>query len=127
MALASAGARSPGFSIGPSAYSPLLGQLRVIDVRVLERRPNRCAIDTAVVTIRHTLNVHDFLVIRAVVVHHRAEECDGGRCPQDARRMHQVAVRLNVHGEAAMRTIGQGGAHGRRQRVADAGAAEIPR
>ena len=45
------------------------------------------------------------------------------RGPQNSRRVHQVAVALNVDGQAAVLAVGQRRAHGRWRAVADAVAA----
>src|SRR5262249_19693571 len=54
----------------------------VIDVRVLYPRPNARACDATLVTIGHALQMHDLLVICAIIVHHAQERdvmvC---RCP----------------------------------------------
>ena len=79
------------------------------------------AIHAAIVLVRHALHLHHFLMIGAVVVHdaqQRNAVMRGG--PQDSRRIHQVAVALDVDREPAMLAIGQRRAHRGRRAVADA-------
>ena len=55
------------------------------------------ALAAAVVPVRHALEVHELLVVRAVVVHHREQRdlvLGGG--PQHAGRVHEVAVGLDA-------------------------------
>ncbi len=68
--------------------------------------------------------MHHFLVVAAVVVHH-GELRDLVLCrrPQHARRIHQVAVGLDVDRDAAEVAVGERGAHRGRRAVADAEAA----
>ena len=63
-----------------------------------------CALSTPRLrALRHPLDVHHFLVIRAVVVHH-AQQRDAvvRRRPERARRVHQIAVGLDAHREPAV-------------------------
>src|SRR5712692_3981703 len=98
-------------------------QLRVMDVGVLERRADVGAGDAAIVAVAHALQVHDLLVVRAVVVHdtqHRDAVMGGG--PQNARRVHQIAVVLDTDGKSPMFAVGERGPHGRGRTVPDSGA-----
>ena len=84
--------------------------------------------DAALVAVGHALDVHHFLVIRAVVVHHRQQrDLVMRRRPQHAGRVEQVAVALDVHRQPAVLLVGQRAAHGRRRAVADAAPPESPR
>ncbi len=69
----------------------------------------------------HVLDVHALLMIGAIVVHD-AEQRDlvmrGG--PQDAGRVVQIAVALDVDGQAAVFAVGQRRADRGRSAVADA-------
>ena len=82
------------------------------------------AVDAALAPVGHALDAHDLLMIGAVVVHHVEDRqaADGGR-PQDARRIHQIAVGIDRDGDAAMLLVGDRGARRRRRAIADAGAA----
>ena len=72
----------------------------------------------------HALDVHDFLVIGAVVVHHRQQRNPVmRRGPQDAGRVHQIAVGLDADDEASVLLVRERRADGRRSAVADACAA----
>ena len=56
----------------------------------------------------HTLEVHDFLMIRTVVVHHEQHRnAMVRRSPKCARCHHEVAVILNAHAEPAVLTMRQ--------------------
>ena len=81
-----------------------LRDLREVDVRILDRRPDVSARDAAIVPVGHALQVHDFLVIRAVVVHHR-QDGDPVVCrrPQHSWRIHQVAVALDRQADHRLR------------------------
>src|SRR5215470_18860382 len=48
-------------------------QSGVVDVRVFDGRPDPCRRDAALVPVGHALNVHDLLMIGAVVVHDREQ------------------------------------------------------
>jgi hypothetical protein len=47
--------------------------LREVDVGIVDRRADVRARDAALMAIGHALQVHQLLVIRAVVVHHREQ------------------------------------------------------
>src|SRR5215831_2886735 len=68
--------------------------------------------------------MHDLLVVGAVVVHD-GEERDAvvGAGPEDAGSVHQVAIVLDVDGEAAVLAVSDGRPEGRGGTVADARAA----
>src|ERR1700674_5128212 len=68
--------------------------------------------------------MHKLLMIRTVVVHN-VQDWDAVMCccPQDARRIHQIAVALNVYGKAAMLPVGEGSTDGGWCVVAHAGGA----
>ena len=101
-----------------------LRDLREVDVRILDRRPDVRARDAAVVPVGHALQVHDLLVIRAVVVHHREQRNPVmRRRPPHAGRVHEVAVALNRHRQPAVLLVRERGADRRGRAVADAGAA----
>ena len=72
--------------------------------------------DTPLVPIRHPLDVHDFLVIAPVVVHH-AEKRDAvmRSRPQRSRRIHEIAILLDADREPAMLAVSERCAHGRGQ------------
>src|SRR5215831_3932388 len=75
----------------------------------------------AVAEVGQALDVHDLLVIAAVVVHHREQrDLVLRRGPQHARCVHEVAVGLDADGEAAEVAVGKRGTHRRRRAVADA-------
>lgn len=59
------------------AHAP--GDHREIEIGVFQLGADAGAVDAAVVTRRHALDVHDFLMTGAVVVHHR-EDGDTSQC-----------------------------------------------
>src|SRR5207247_1782500 len=62
----------------------------------------------AVMQRRHALQMHELLMVRAVVVHdvkNRNPVMRGG--PQNTRRVEQVSVRLERHREESLLTIGK--------------------
>ena len=108
--------------IGPSrVHSHALRDLGEIDVGIGHRGADHRAIDAAARAVRHALHLHQLLVIGAIIVHHREKRnVVMRRSPQHARRVHQVAIVLNIHREAAVFLVGQRRAHCRRRAVADA-------
>src|SRR5262245_16389606 len=103
-------------------------KLVILDVGVLDAGADRTHVAAqaghAVAEVGQALDVHDLLVIAAVVVHHRKQRdlvLRGG--PQHARCVHEVAVGLDADGEAAEVAIGERGTHRRRRAVTDAVAA----
>src|ERR1035437_10112827 len=90
-------------------------QLVILDVRVLDAGAGRAHIIAqardAVVEVGQALDVHDLLMVAAVVVHHgEKRNFMPRRGPQHARRVHQIAVGLDAHGEPAEIAVGERGA-----------------
>src|SRR5207247_10386160 len=81
-------------------------------------------LDAALAPVRHALKMHDLLMVGAVVPHdgeHR--NLMMRRRPERARRIHGVAVVLDIDAEPLVRfTMRERGAHRRGQTVTDAGA-----
>src|SRR5579862_5744754 len=50
-------------------HAHTLSQFRIIDGRIDQRRADGCASDSSGMLIRHDLNLHDFLMVGAVIVH----------------------------------------------------------
>ena len=104
----------------------------VLDVRIHDAGAHRphvaAAVDDAVPEVGQALHVHQFLVVAAVVVHHRQQrDFVLGRGPQHAGRIHQVAIRLEAHRKAPEVAVGERRAYRGRCAVTDAvtaGAAE---
>jgi len=98
-----------------------LGDLGVIDVGIVKGRADSAVINPALVPVGHTLEVHELLMIRAIVVHD-AQERDlvmrGG--PQDSRGVHDIAIILEVDSQASVLSIGKRRTGGGRSAVADA-------
>src|SRR5262249_33781006 len=91
------------------------------DVWIADRGGDMPTVHPALTPSRHTLQVHDLLMIGAVVVHDGEHRYLMVRArPDRAGRIHAVAVRLDVHGEAPMFLVRNRGAHRRRQIVSDA-------
>ena len=75
-------------------------------------------VGSAIATARHLLNEHHLLVIRAIVVHERQQrDLVVNRRPENARRIVQIAVGLNVDRESTVPSVGQRGADRRRGAV----------
>ena len=71
--------------------------------------------------------MHDFLVVAAVVVHHRKQRnLVPRRRPQHAGRVHEVAIRLEADRDAAEVAVGERRADGGGRRIADAVAPRAP-
>ena len=69
-------------------------------------------INAALVPGGHTLDVHDLLVIGAVVVHDGKQgDAVVSRGPQHARRVHEIAIALGIDHQAAMLLMSQRGAY----------------
>jgi hypothetical protein len=78
-------------------------------------------LDAALMPIGHPLNVHHFLMVGSVVMHHRQQrDAVVRRRPKDPVGIHQVPVRLRVNVEPAVLPVGQCGTHRGRGRKADA-------
>ena len=109
-----AGPSSFGLVIGPCEWTPIpCADPCEVDIRIVDGRPDGRTRDAALVPIRHPLDVHDLLMVRAVVVH-QGEQRDlvmRGR-PPDTRRVEEVAVALNVHRDSALLLVGERTAHG---------------
>src|SRR5262249_53957051 len=104
--------------------TPRGGELGGIDIRVLHRRAVRRAIHGAFVETRHLLEVHHFLVIGAVVVHHDQDrDLVMRRGPEHAGPVHEIAVVLDRHREDALVAVGERRADRRGRAVADTRAA----
>ena len=100
-----------------------LGDLREIDIGVLERAPDLRPIDAAIVPVRHALHVHDFLMIGTIVEHDRQQrDAMVRRGPQDSRGKQQIPVALDVHRQPAVFAVGESRANGGRGVVAHAAA-----
>ena len=86
--------------------------------------PMPARVDVAIGASGHGRDEHDLLMIAAVVVHD-GEQRDlvMRRGPQHAGSVVQIAVVLDVDGQAAVFLVGQRRAHRRRSAVADAVAA----
>ena len=99
---------------------------RVVDIGIRDLGSDFALVDVdaAIVLVGHALQLHDLLMIRAVVVHH-GEQRDammrGG--PQDSVSHHQIAVGLNGNAEPAMFLVGDGGSQRGRRKITDAFAA----
>src|SRR6202040_780822 len=93
------------------------------DVGVFDRRADAGARDSALVPIGHTLQVHTFLMVSAVIVNEgRHGDAVMRRCPQYAGAIHQISVALDIHRESAELLISKTGAHGLRRAMTFAGA-----
>jgi len=108
-----------------------LGELAIVDVGIVDAGADRAhvlaGVDDAIAEVRHALHVHDFLVVAAVVVHHREQRnLVPRRRPPHAGRVHEIAIRLEAgrrgdrraavprgHGEEALR--GQRRRHGKEE------------
>src|SRR6185503_19483952 len=76
--------------------------------------------DAALMSIGHPLDVHDLLMVGAVVVHHAQEwnpVMRGG--PQRSRGVHEVTVILNADAQPAMLPMSERRAHRNRQPASD--------
>src|SRR6202522_4694805 len=74
-----------------------------IDRRIVDHRPYFCAVDPALASIRHPLNMHELLVVGAVVMH----DVENGnavmrRRPHNAGSVQQISIVLNVDAQAPM-------------------------
>ena len=68
------------------------------------------AVYAAIMPVRGNLDFHHFLVICAIIVHDgQQRNAMMRRRPKYTGSVHQVAVRLDVDGEASTRLIGQRG------------------
>jgi len=79
------------------------------------------AIYAAAVAIRHNLHLHHLLMIGAIVVHdgeQRNAVMRGG--PENSRRVHQIAVALDVHRQAAVLAVRESRANRGWRAIADA-------
>ena len=66
----------------------------------------------ALIAVGHTLQVHQFLVIRAIVAHNEQHRNAVMRCrPECARRVHHVAVVLHFYEQSPVLAVRQRGAH----------------
>src|SRR5206468_3510321 len=101
-----------------------LRKLRVVDVRIPDRGADVWILDAALAPIGHALEMHDLLMVGAVVPH------DGEhgnlvmrRRPERAWGIHGVAVVLEVDAKPPVRfAMRKRGAHCCRQTVTDTGA-----
>ncbi len=72
----------------------------------------------------HALDVHEFLVVRAIVLHDLQERnMVMGHGPQNSRGIHHVSVTVDADGQPAMLLVRKRGARGSRRAVALARAA----
>src|ERR1700730_9280878 len=114
-----------GIGNGPFAiHAHALRQLGVLDIRRGDGGADIGAIDAAVMPVGHDLHLHHFLMIAAIIVHHAEQRnlvMRGG--PEDAGRVHQIAVTLDIYREAAVFAIGERGADGGGRTVANSVAA----
>ena len=80
-----------------------LRYLCVVDVRSSDGSSDIAVRDAAAVPVGHDLDLHNLLMVRAVVVHD-AQERDFvmRRRPQDSWGVHQIAIVLNIDGQAAI-------------------------
>src|SRR5262245_38415952 len=98
-----------------------IGELRIAHERIADRGRDVPPVHAAITPRGHALQMHDLLMISAVVVHDRGHRnAMMGQGPQRARRVHAVAVRLNVDREPAHLLVAERSADRRRQIVADA-------
>ena len=104
-------------------------QLGIIDIRLGHGGADAGAIDAAIVPVGHDLHLHHFLMIGAVVVHHGEQRnVVMRRGPQNSGGIHQIAVILDIHREAAVFPVGERRAHRGGRAVTDAvaaGAADV--
>ena len=104
--------RAEIFGIGDRAFpvdSESLRDLSEIDIRIGERRSHDSVFDAAIPLIAHALHVHQFHVVTTIVEHH-AQQWNAMVCgrPQNARRIHQVTVRLQADGKPAVFLVREG-------------------
>src|SRR5207302_2468513 len=82
-----------------SVHAHTLGELGIVDAWVINRGADLSSVNPAAVTIRHDLHLHDLLMVRTVVMHDVQHGDPLMRSsPQNARRIHQIAVALDIHG-----------------------------
>src|SRR5207302_9391544 len=119
--------RTEILGIGDRAFTVpahALRHLGIVDVRILDGRSDSCAFDPAIVPVPHTLQVHDLLMVGAIIVHHGQHwnpMVRGG--PQHAGSVHQITIILDIHGQPAVLFVRKRGADGGRRAVSHAGSA----
>ena len=97
-------ARPDRYDRRPHAHA--LRQLRIINGWVVDNGANVGAVDATGVAIRYPLNMHQLLMIGAVVVHHGQQwDFVMHRRPQSAWAAHQLAIALEVHDKPPLRTM----------------------
>src|SRR5579871_3346857 len=95
-------------------------QGRVVDERVFEAGADVRVVDAALMPVRHALDVHDFLMIGAVVMHDAQERnAVMRRGPKDSGSVHQIAVVLNAYAKSAVLAVSERCADRCRSGVAD--------
>src|SRR5579871_3743237 len=103
--------RTQFLGIGDGAlaiYAHALREFGVVDVRAGDGRSGAAVGNVAAMAVSHDLHLHHFLVVGAIVVHdvqHGNLVMRGG--PQNSGREHQIAVALDVDGQAAIFAVGQ--------------------
>src|SRR5882757_1746054 len=107
-----------------SMHAHALSELGIVDIRTYDGCSNIGTRNSAVMPVRHALDVHEFLMVAAIVVHD-AEKRDlvVRRGPQNPGGVHQVPIALDGNSEAAVFFVGEGRAQRGRGSVADAVAA----
>src|SRR5450755_2089202 len=102
-------------------HAHTLRQLGEVDFRVDQGGTDIGTVDATIVTIGHTLHVHQLLMISAIVVHDTEQRnLVMRRCPQNSRSIHQIAIALNSDCQAPVLLVGQRRAERCRSAIADA-------
>src|SRR5882762_2089681 len=92
-----------------SMHAHTLSELGIVDIRTYDGCSNIGTRNSAVMPVRHALNMHELLVVTAIVVHDAEQRnlvVRGG--PQNPGGVHQVSIALDGNGEAAVFFIGEG-------------------
>ncbi len=93
------GIRNRSFAVD----SQTAGHRRVIDVRILDSRSDVRRRDPALPPIGHALEMHHFLMIGPVVVHHEQNwDAMMRSCPEWPRGIHEIAVILDADAQSAV-------------------------
>src|SRR5262245_51301581 len=91
-----------------SEQAVTLCDFRVVDIRIVERRPDVCAIGSTSTLRAHALDNHDFRLISAVVMHkEQKRNLVVSRRPKRTRPKIQIAVADDPNGEPTSPLVGQ--------------------
>src|SRR6185437_11319447 len=103
-----------------------LRHLREVDVGMGDLGADMGGARIAHMAVRHRLEMHHFLEVEAIVVHHHQDRNFVlGRGPERARRDHEVAIADDRHGKPAMLAVGERRADRAAAAIADAVSAGI--